>query len=137
MGPAAFIQSPRQPLFKFLLKFYRILKKTMELLRVYKITFDNRIGLKIAEMACRKAKVSTPYSCKILMTILDSNQINCVINRFSAFVSSFLILTNVDDVFLKIILDKHTKHFYEYAGWNISSSAHPLRSIDSIRLVST
>lgn len=78
MGPAAFIKSPRQPLFKFLLKYYRILKKTVEMLRVYKITFDNRIGLKIAELACRKATVSTPFSCKILMSIIDSNQINCV-----------------------------------------------------------
>lgn len=107
------------------------------MMRIHKITFDNRIGIKIGELACRTAKEANTLRCKLLMSLLDSNQINCVINRFSAFVSSFLILTNVDDVFLKIILDKHTKHFYEYAGWNISSSAHSLRSIDSIRSVST
>lgn len=81
MGPAAFIRNPQNPLFKFLLKYYTILKKTMELLRVHKITFDNRIGLKIAELACRKATHST--RCKILMSIIDSNQINCVMRLFS------------------------------------------------------
>lgn len=78
LGPAAFIEPPRNPLFKFLLKYYKWWKIGMEMLRVYKITFDNRIGIKVAELACRKAAVSTPMSCKILLSILDSNQVNCV-----------------------------------------------------------
>lgn len=78
MGPAVFIQPPRNPLFKILLKHYALLKSTMEMIRVYKITFDNRIGVRVAELACRKDTVSTPMPCKILLSILDSNQINCV-----------------------------------------------------------
>lgn len=69
------------------------------MMRIHKITFDNRIGIKIGELACRTAKEANTLRCKLLMSLLDSNQINCVINQFSASVSSFLILTNVNDVF--------------------------------------
>lgn len=74
LGPVAFVEQPRQPIFRTLLNLYTVLKKAFELARVYKITFDNRIGIAIAELFCRKASLP----CNIIMTILDSNQINCV-----------------------------------------------------------
>lgn len=82
MGPCAFIESPRQPVFKFLLNHYKMLKKTTELMRIYKITFDNRIGIKIGQMACLRAKGSASLPCKLLMSLMDSNQINCVMSLF-------------------------------------------------------
>lgn len=56
MGPVAFVAEPRQPIFRILVNLYTILKKTFEMLRIYKITFDNRIGIKVAEMFCRKSQ---------------------------------------------------------------------------------
>lgn len=136
MGPCAFIGSPRQPLFKFLLNHYKALKRAVAILRIYKITFDNRIGIKIGEMACRTPKASTTLRCKLLMSLLDSSQINCVINLFIY----LLLLYDFDSFTIiffknKNILDKFTQHFYQYAGWNLNSSASSLWPIDSIRLV--
>lgn len=99
MGPCAFIEFPRQPLFKFLLNHYKALKRTTALMRIYKITFDNRIGIKIGEMACREAKAADTLRCKLLMSLLDSNQINCVMKKFFAYDLSFLSLTNSNDAF--------------------------------------
>lgn len=132
MGPCAFIESPRQPVFKFLLNHYKMLKKTTELMRIYKITFDNRIGIKIGQMACLRAKGSASLPCKLLMSLMDSNQINCVMNLFTR---SFLLGNIVMPFFVILtILDQFTKHFYQYTGRILSSTTSSLCPIDSFRL---
>lgn len=82
LAPVAFLKNNRNPFYHTLGFFYKPIHKLLDALKIYKITLKNSILMKIAELACRKAKHSTPMSCKTVLSILDSNQINCVSSKF-------------------------------------------------------
>lgn len=78
LAPVAFLEFNRNPLYHFLTKFYSPLKRVLNALKVYKITLDNGVVLKVAEMACKHSNSKIPFGCRIVLSLLGSSQINCV-----------------------------------------------------------
>lgn len=78
LAPAAFMKNVRNPFYKAVSHFYQPLKLAFEALRIYKFDLNNNLLQRIAEFACRKVKNSTPLSCKFILSVIYSNQINCV-----------------------------------------------------------
>lgn len=78
LAPAAYLKNIRNPFFKVISDFYKPIKAAAEALRIHKINFNHDILIKIAEFACRKSHATTPLKCKFIMSILYSDQINCV-----------------------------------------------------------
>lgn len=78
LAPTAYLQNIRNPFFKVISDFYKPLKAATAALRIHKINFNHDILMKMAEFACKKAHITTPLKCKFIMSILYSDQINCV-----------------------------------------------------------
>lgn len=78
LAPVAFLEYNRNVFYHAVTKFYAPLKRLLNALRIYKISLNNVVLLRVAEFACRKAAHSTPLGCKFVLSVLDSNQINCV-----------------------------------------------------------
>lgn len=78
LAPAAYLKNIRNPFFKIISDLYKPLKAAVAAMRIYKINFDHDILKKIAQFACKKAHITTPLKCKFIMSILYSDQINCV-----------------------------------------------------------
>lgn len=78
MAPAAFFKINHNSLFKSLERFYHPLKTTLAMAGIHKLTLNNKLVTNIVQTACGSATQSTPFACKLFMTIFDSNQINCV-----------------------------------------------------------
>lgn len=78
MAPVANLKNQRNELYNALVRYYQPIKRTLDTLRVYKLTLNNMVVSKIAEGACKRSQHSTPFVCKLVMSILGSNQINCV-----------------------------------------------------------
>lgn len=89
MAPVALLKGSRNPMYNIIARFYKPLKKALEILRIYKLTISNKLLVKIAEIACKRKAHSTPFACKIVLSVLDSSQINCV-----SFFISFKWYTN-------------------------------------------
>lgn len=78
LAPIAQLKGTRNPLFNTIAHFYKPLKKVFEILKIYKIVINNESLSKISEMACKKRTHSTPFACKLVLSVLSSSQINCV-----------------------------------------------------------
>lgn len=78
LAPAAYLKNIRNPFFKVISDFYKLLKPAVAALGIHRINFNHNILKKIAEFACKKAHITTPFKCKFIMSILYSDQINCV-----------------------------------------------------------
>lgn len=89
MGPVAGMTKSNHALYNVLKYFYTPMRKMFDFFKIFKVTVDNKIVLRIAEYTCEKATVSTPMDCRVLLSIIGSNQINCV-SILSAFDSFFL-----------------------------------------------
>lgn len=78
LAPAVYLKNIRNPFLKAISDFYKPLKAAVTALRIHKINLNHAILIKIAEFACKKAHITTPFKCKFIMSILYSDQINCV-----------------------------------------------------------
>lgn len=78
LAPAACLEFHRNPRYQFLTKFYSPLKRVLNALKVYKITLDHGVILKVAEFTCKYSNSKTTFGCKIGLSLLGSSQINCV-----------------------------------------------------------
>lgn len=78
MAPVAILKGTNNQLYNVIAHYYKPLKKVFEILRIYKLTINNKLLLKISEIACKKTTHSTPFACKLVLSILDSSQLNCV-----------------------------------------------------------
>ncbi|XP_055311059.1 lipase 3-like isoform X2 [Sitodiplosis mosellana] len=77
LAPVALLKGHNSPLYSVIAHFYKPLKKVFEILRIYKLTISNKLLLKISEVACKKTVHSTPFACNLVLSLLDSSQINC------------------------------------------------------------
>lgn len=96
MAPAATMKLSTFPLVKVFYPKYKLLKRTFNILGIYKFTLKSKLALKFFGTACKNLKGSTPVACKQLLTrFLDSDQINCVsvkiLSLFVNFKLSFLV----------------------------------------------
>lgn len=78
LAPVAFLEFNRNQFYHFLTKFYSPLKRALNALKIYKITLDHDVILKVTEIACKHFHSKTPFGCKIVLSLLGSGQINCV-----------------------------------------------------------
>lgn len=78
LAPVAFLEYNRNQFYHAVTKYYWPLRRALDKLQVYKITLNNAVILKVAELACRKSVNETPQACKFVLNVLGSNQINCV-----------------------------------------------------------
>lgn len=78
LAPVAFLRGTTHPIYTAVADFYKPIKRFAETLRLYKLTLNNQLGLKMGKIACKKSIHSTPLTCKLALTLFDSNQINCV-----------------------------------------------------------
>lgn len=78
LAPVALLKGNENVMYNAIARFYDPLKKALEILRVYKLTISNQLLMKVSEIACRKASRTTPLSCKLILAILSSSQVNCV-----------------------------------------------------------
>lgn len=83
LAPVALLKGNSNQLYNAIAHFYKPLKKVFEILRIYKLTISNKLLLKITEVACKKTVHSTPFACKLVLSVLDSSQINCVSRMIS------------------------------------------------------
>lgn len=84
LAPVANLKDQRNVLFTALAKYYIPVKTSLAALRTYKLTLNNQVVSAIAEGACKRTQHSTPFACKLIMSILGSSQINCV-SEFNCF----------------------------------------------------
>lgn len=77
LAPVADLKGTRNPFYNSFANKYAAIK-TLQNLRIYKIILNNEVLLKIADTACKDVVDSTPKKCKLILTALNSNQINCV-----------------------------------------------------------
>lgn len=91
LAPAAYMKNVRNPFFKTLSHFYRPLKLAFNALGIYKISLNNDLLLRIAEFACRKVKESTPLNCQLILSVIYSDQINCVSSNITFLYQSVLL----------------------------------------------
>lgn len=78
MAPVASLEMELNNKYSALVRYYNPLRKIFDFFGIYKITIDNMIASKISEIVCRRNTNSTPYECNLMLSILGSNQINCV-----------------------------------------------------------
>lgn len=78
LAPVAYLKENDNSLYNAVAHFYKPLKKIIEILRIYKLTVSNKLLVKITEIACKRIAHSTPFACKLLLSIFNSKQINCV-----------------------------------------------------------
>lgn len=88
VAPVALLKGNNNQLYNTIAHFYKPLKKVFEIFHIYKLTVNNKLLLKIAETACKNTVHSTPFACKLVLSVLDSSQINCV--SFSDILNRFL-----------------------------------------------
>lgn len=77
LAPVAYLKGTRNPFYNLFANKYKAIK-ALQNLRIYKIILNNEVLLKIAEIACKDVVDATPKKCKLILTALNSNQINCV-----------------------------------------------------------
>ncbi|XP_031625878.1 lipase 3-like [Contarinia nasturtii] len=77
LGPVAYLKGNRNSLFNAIAHYYKPLKRIFQILRIFKITIDNKFLVKITEIACKRTAHSTPFACKLVLSIFGSTQINC------------------------------------------------------------
>lgn len=78
LAPVALLKGNSNHLFNTIAHYYKPLRKVFDILRIYKLTVSNKLLVKISEIACKKAIHSTPFACKLVLSFLDSSQLNCV-----------------------------------------------------------
>lgn len=76
MAPAAFLKGTYNPYFSSLAASYRMIKLASRF--KHNLVFDNKIFLKIGQEFCKHVEHKTPPQCKLILNILNSNQVNCV-----------------------------------------------------------
>lgn len=126
LAPVATLKGTRNPFYNSFAQSYKKIKMLPQTMKIYKIILNNDVLLNIAETACKNAVDSTPKKCKLILTALNSNQINCV--------SCVLILQQKEKLFIKKIsffLDKLAIHFSGYPRWCFTKAGFALPAIDS------
>lgn len=83
LAPVANLKNTRNQMNAVLARFYTPLKMLFKLFKIHKITINNSKVTKIFDYACRGFQKSTPFSCKLGLSIVGSTQINCVSYSFS------------------------------------------------------
>lgn len=78
LAPVGLLKGNTNPMYNAIAHFYKPLKKALEILQVHKITVNNKILVKIADLACKKTTHSTPFACKLILSVFGSSQLNCV-----------------------------------------------------------
>ncbi|XP_055311150.1 lipase 3-like isoform X1 [Sitodiplosis mosellana] len=76
LAPVAALKGTRNPFYNSFANSYSAINK-LQMLRMYKIILNNDALLKIAETVCKDVVDSTPAKCKLILTALNSNQVNC------------------------------------------------------------
>lgn len=76
MAPVASLKGHFNQLFGILARYYKPLKKTSEVLHIYKLTGTSNFLTKIADMICSKFK--SLYPCKLMNSMFESKYLNCV-----------------------------------------------------------
>lgn len=77
LAPVAALKGQRNPFYNKFANMYGAIKR----LPIHKVILNNEALLKIAETACKDAIDSTPKKCQLILTALNSNQVNCVSNK--------------------------------------------------------
>lgn len=78
LAPVTSLKGIRNPYFNAFANSYNGIKLYARLKRLHKVILDNEKLLNIAVMACNNAVDTTPKKCQLILSILNSNQINCV-----------------------------------------------------------
>lgn len=78
LAPVAFLRGTTHPIYTAVAHFYKPIKRFAETMRIYKVTLNNQLVMSMGKIACKKAAHSTPLTCKLVLSLFDSNQINCV-----------------------------------------------------------
>lgn len=78
LAPVANLKNTRNQVNAVFAKFYTPLHAIFNTLKIYKLTISNSMVSKIFEYACKGNQNSTPFTCKLGLSILGSTQINCV-----------------------------------------------------------
>lgn len=78
MAPVALMENTENSLYKGIAHYYKQLKRLIALFGINKITVNNKLITKIVEWACDNFAKTTSYSCKLVLSVFDSQQINCV-----------------------------------------------------------
>lgn len=92
LAPVAYMRNLTSSMYQSIAHFYTPIKRLAEIMHVYKFTVDNKLLLDIVQIACRKSEHSTPLGCKITLSVLDSNQINCVSVKLENVIISLIAL---------------------------------------------
>lgn len=78
MAPVANLKDTRNQVNAVFARFYTPLYAIFNTLKIYKLTVSNSMVSKIFEYACKGNQQSTPFTCKLGLSILGSTQVNCV-----------------------------------------------------------
>lgn len=78
LAPVALLKGTTNHLYNIITRFYKPLKTVLAIFRIHKITISNRLIMKVVEIACKGIGNTTPFACKLVLSVLDSSQINCV-----------------------------------------------------------
>lgn len=78
LAPVTALKGIRNPFYNAFAKSYKSIKIYAKLNRLHKVILNNEKLMKIAEIACKDADHSTPKKCQVILSTLNSNQINCV-----------------------------------------------------------
>lgn len=79
LAPVASLKGLQNPFYRFFANQYNKLKMIAKIKRMNSIILDNGNLLKMGNFACGNSKKhSTPKLCKLVLFVMNSNQINCV-----------------------------------------------------------
>lgn len=78
LGPAAFMKNVQNAFYRTVSIHYKTTKRLIAALKIHKLDMDNDLLLRIAKVACEKTELTTPHNCKLILSIINSDQINCV-----------------------------------------------------------
>lgn len=78
MAPVANLKGIRNPYYNAFTNSYKAIKLYAKVKRLHKVILDNEKLMKIADLACKDVVDTTPKKCQLVLSTLNSNQINCV-----------------------------------------------------------
>lgn len=96
MAPAVYMTHSQHTFLNILSRYNTLIKRVLDYYNIYSIDYGNKALRWLAEFACKKIEIESPFPCQFLLFLLDSKLINCVsINIFNPIRSVELLLWSV------------------------------------------